>query len=195
MPWRIEVALKDGVRDARAAQVQRDLREHLGIELTDVKTIDVYTIDAALTEAEVAAAAHGPFCDPVIQRVAVDAPLAADFDILIEVGYRPGVTDNVGRTAKEAIQYQIGRPLAPGEGVYTSVQYLLSGPVDVALAEKIAANGPKSVRVLKKNLNVGVKEGLESALHREAEAQSQDYVGSEFLEGIRAAKEKRKANF
>ena len=139
MPWRIEVALKKGVRDARAARVQRELREHLGIELTAVQTLDVYTIDAALTQEEIAAAAHGPFCDPVIQEVAIDAPLAVDFDILIEVGYRPGVTDNVGRTAREAIQYQIGRPFAAGEGVYTSVQYLLSGPVDVALAERIAA--------------------------------------------------------
>ena len=139
MPWRIEVALKDGVRDARAARVERELREHLGINLTSVKTIDVYTIDAALTDAEVVAAAQGPFCDPVIQTVAIDAPLAADFDILIEVGYRPGVTDNVGRTAKEAIQYQIGRPLASGEGVYTSVQYLLSGVIDTAVAETIAA--------------------------------------------------------
>ena len=139
MPWRIEVALKDGVRDARAARVQRELREHLGIDLTAVQTLDVYTVDAALTPEEIAAAAHGPFCDPVIQKVAIDAPLAAEFDILIEVGYRPGVTDNAGRTAKEAIQYQIGRPFASGEGVYTSVQYLLSGPVDMAQAEKISA--------------------------------------------------------
>lgn len=139
MPWRIEVALKDGVQDSRAARVERELREHLGIEVTAVKTIDVYTVDAALTAAEVAAAAYGPFSDPVIQTVAIDAPLAADFDILIEVGYRPGVTDNVGRTAKEAIQYQIGRPFAAGEGVYTSVQYLLCGVNDVALAETIAA--------------------------------------------------------
>ncbi len=87
----------------------------------------------------------GPFCDPVIQEVAIDRPLARDFDILIEVGYRPGVTDNVGRTAREAIQYLTGRPFAAGEGVYTSVQYLLKGQIDKPAAERIArgflANG------------------------------------------------------
>ncbi len=139
MPWRIEVGLKDGVRDARGERVRREIREHLGINLASVRTIDVYTVDAALSEAEVMAAVHGPFSDPVIQEVAVDRPLAADFDILIEVGYRPGVTDNVGRTGREAIQYLTGRPFTADEGVYTSVQYLLKGVADGAVAERIAS--------------------------------------------------------
>jgi len=139
MPWRIEVALKDGVRDARGERVRREIHEHLGIELASVRTLDVFTVDAALTEEELLAAAHGPLCDPVVQIVSIDKPLAGDFDVLIEVGYRPGVTDNTGRTAREAIQYLSGRPFAPGEAVYTSVQYLLKGTVDVATAERIAA--------------------------------------------------------
>ncbi len=138
MAWRIIVGLKDHVRDARGERVRREIREHLGVELTSVRTLDVYTVDAQLTDAEVAAAASGPFSDPVIQEVAINRPLAHDFDVLIEVGFRPGVTDNVGRTAREAIQYQTGRRFAAGEGVYTSVQYLLSGPVTVADAEHIA---------------------------------------------------------
>ncbi len=145
MPSRIEVALKAGVRDARGERVRREIREHLGIALERVRTIDVYTIDAALAPGELEAAAHGPFCDPVIQVAAVDRPLAADFDFLVEIGFRPGVTDNVGRTAREAIQYLTGRLFLEGEGVYTSVQYLLSGPLDTAGAERIArdllANG------------------------------------------------------
>ncbi len=131
--------LKDGVRDARGERVRREIREHLGIDLASVRTVDVYTVDAQLSEAEVRAAALGPFCDPVVQDVSVDRPLPRDFDILVEVGYRPGVTDNVGRTAKEAIQYLTGRPFAAGEAVYTSVQYLLKGRIDVAAAERIAA--------------------------------------------------------
>ena len=82
--------------------------------------------------------AAGPFSDPVIQHYSVDAPAASGFNFLIEVGFRPGVTDNVGRTAGEAIGYLLGRPLAAGEGVYTSVQYLISGSLSEADAEKIA---------------------------------------------------------
>lgn len=138
MPWRIIVGLKDGVRDARGERVRREISHHLQIELESVRTIDVYTVDAQLSDAEVEAAAQGPFCDAVIQDVAVNRPLAHDFDMLIEVGFRPGVTDNVGRTAREAIQYLTGRKFAAGEGVYTSVQYLLKGRIDKAAAEHIA---------------------------------------------------------
>ncbi|MEJ2525741.1 MAG: phosphoribosylformylglycinamidine synthase subunit PurS [Desulfuromonadales bacterium] len=139
MAWRIVVGLKDDIRDARGERVKREIREHLGIALEAVRTLDVYTVDAALSEDEVMAAAAGPFSDPVIQDYAINAPLADDFDILIEVGFRPGVTDNVGRTAREAIQYITERRFAAEEAVYTSVQYLLSGDVDVTVAERIAS--------------------------------------------------------
>ncbi len=139
MANRILVGLKDGIRDARGERVKRQIKEHLGIELTSVRTIDVYTVDAQLTADEVNKAAAGPFSDPIIQEFVVNQPLAESFDILIEVGLRPGVTDNVGRTAREAIQYQTGRSFAEGEAVYTSVQYLLNGKLDRDIAEKIVS--------------------------------------------------------
>ncbi len=139
MPCRIVVGLKDGVRDARGERVKNEIRQHLGLDLDRVRTLDVYTLDAELSPAEIDAAAKGPLSDPVIQNVAVDRPLAEDFDVLIEVGFRPGVTDNIGRTAREAIQYLTGRPFAAGEAVYTSVQYLLTGAIDKAAAEQLVS--------------------------------------------------------
>jgi len=138
MTWRIVVGLKPGVKDARGERVRRELLEHLGERVERVQTLDVYTVDAQLTEAEIEQAAQGPFSDPVIQQVAINRPLASGFDMLIEVGFRPGVTDNTGRTAKEAIQYITGRPFAADEGVYTSTQYLFTGLTDKPLAERIA---------------------------------------------------------
>ena len=139
MVWRIVVGLKDGIKDPRGERIRRELKQHLGLQVDEVRTLDVYTVDAALNQDEIEAAAAGPFSDPVIQEVAINRPLARNFDVLIEVGYRPGVTDNVGRTAREAIQYQTGRHFAAGEGVYTSTQYLLRGPLDKPTAERIAA--------------------------------------------------------
>jgi len=138
MANRIIVGLKPDVRDARGERVREELRLHLGIDLPRIRTIDVYTVDADLSDAELEAAAQGPFSDPVIQNFAINNPLACDFDLLIEVGFRPGVTDNVGRTAKEALQYLVGRKFAPGEAVYTSTQYLLNGEINSAMAERIA---------------------------------------------------------
>ncbi|MEA3362710.1 MAG: AIR synthase-related protein [Thermodesulfobacteriota bacterium] len=140
MAWRIVVGLKIGVKDARGVRIQRELKEHLQIDLPAVRTLDVYTVDAVLSDAEVEQVAAGPFSDPVIQEYAINQPLASSFDMLIEVGFRPGVTDNPGRTAREAIQYLTGRPFADGEAVYTSTQYLFSGLTDKVIAEKIAAD-------------------------------------------------------
>ena len=140
MAWRIVVGLKDGVKDARGERVQRELKEHLHIDLHSIRTLDVYTLDAALSDEEVERAAAGPFSDPVIQEYAINQPLASSFDMLIEVGFRPGVTDNPGRTAKEAIEYLTGRPFAAGEAVYTSTQYLFAGLTNKAMAEKVAGD-------------------------------------------------------
>ena len=145
MAFRIVVGLKNGVKDARGERVKREIQEHLGLTLKGVRTLDVYTVDTELSDQELEQVAGGPFSDPVIQEYAINKPLASGFDMLIEVGFRPGVTDNTGRTAKEAVQYITGRKFHEGEGVYTSTQYLFKGLTDKALAEKVArdflANG------------------------------------------------------
>ncbi len=140
MAWRIVVGLKGNVKDARGERILREIREHLNINLHSVRTLDVYTVDSVLSEDEVKQAAAGPFSDPVIQEYAINQPLASGFDMLIEVGFRPGVTDNTGRTAKEAIQYLTGRQFVADEAVYTSTQYLFTGLTDKIIAEKIAAD-------------------------------------------------------
>lgn len=138
MPNRIEIALKEGVRDARGERIKREIEHFLHLAVDEVRTIDVYTVDAALSTGELEQAASGPFSDPVIQVWSIDRPLAAGFDFSVEVGFRPGVTDNVGRTAREAVSYLTGRPFADGEGVYYAVQYLLKGKLSATDVEKIA---------------------------------------------------------
>ena len=126
MAHRVEIALKQRVRDARGQRVQREIEEFLKLPVAGVRTIDVYTVDAELSWEELEQAAAGPLCDPVIQDRSIDHPLATVFDWAVEVGFRPGVTDNIGRTAREAIEYLTGRSFKPGEAVYTAVQYLIT---------------------------------------------------------------------
>ena len=105
-----------------------------------VHVIDVYTIEGGLTKDELKQVAAGPLSDPVIQRFAVNTPLAGDFDWLIEVGFRPGVTDNVGKTAREAIELLLAEKNNTRKiGVYTSRQYLIKGKISQTDAEKIAS--------------------------------------------------------
>jgi phosphoribosylformylglycinamidine synthase len=140
MASRIEVGFKKGIRDALGEKVKKRIVENFSLPVTRVQTIDVYTLDGPLTPRELKQAAQGPLSDPIIQRFAVNRPLAREFDWLIEVGFRPGVTDNVGKTAREAIELLL--KIKKGErriSVHTSRQYLISGKITKADAERIAS--------------------------------------------------------
>ncbi|MBN2539491.1 MAG: phosphoribosylformylglycinamidine synthase subunit PurS, partial [Deltaproteobacteria bacterium] len=137
MVHRIEVGFRQGIRDVLGEKTGRKITEHLGIDVTGVKTIDVYTLEGDIAESELAAAAGGPLSDPIIQEYVTDKGLADGFDWLIEVGFRPGVTDNVGKTAREAIELLLGKQGTVE--VYTSRQYALKGDLDKSDAERIAS--------------------------------------------------------
>ena len=124
---RVEVAVKEGVRDPAGEAAKLEIRDSLGLSVDSVRVIDVYNIDAKLSPDELELVREELFTDPIIQESSSDKPLARDFTWLIEVGYQPGVTDNVGKTAAEGIADTIGRPLATGESVYTSRQYAIKG--------------------------------------------------------------------
>jgi phosphoribosylformylglycinamidine (FGAM) synthase PurS component len=137
MIHRIEVGFREGIRDVLGEKTGQKITEHLGIDVTGVKTIDIYTVEGDIAESELAAAAGGPLSDPIIQEYVIDRGLADGFDWLIEVGFRPGVTDNVGKTAREAIELVMGRKGAVE--VYTSRQYALEGNLSKSDVERIAS--------------------------------------------------------
>ena len=140
MADRIEVGFKEGIRDALGEKTRKRIIDNLGLQVTKVATIEVYTIAGGLSAAELDDAAAGPLSDPVIQEYVINRPLAKNFDWLIEVGFRPGVTDNVGKTAREAITLLLGENIGERKvNVYTSRQYLISGEISPADAERIAA--------------------------------------------------------
>jgi phosphoribosylformylglycinamidine synthase len=138
---RIEVGFKKGMKDALGESIKKRIIEDIHINVDSVRTIEVYSIDADLTKEQVKILGEKLFADPIIQ-IFSDKPLAKDFSWLIEVGFKPGVTDNVGNTAKRASEDILKTSL---NGVYFSRQYLLEGKITKEDAEKIAggllANG------------------------------------------------------
>ena len=138
MAHRIEVGFKSAVRDAWGEKIKRRVWEDLHLRVDAVSGIEVYTLDMDVTAEALRQIAEGPLVDPVIQRYAMDKPLLHDFDWLIEVGFRPGVTDNVGRTAREAVELVLGRAMRPDEKVYTSKQCLIKGDLSLEEVETIA---------------------------------------------------------
>jgi len=136
MIHRIEIGFKEGIRDVLGEKTKRKIIEHLGIDVAEVDTIEVYTMEGDIVGDELGKIASGPLSDPIIQKYAIDRGLAARFDWLIEVGFRPGVTDNVGKTAREAVELLLNKK---GVDVYTSRQYVLRGNITRKDAERIAS--------------------------------------------------------
>ncbi len=137
MAHRIEIALKRGSRDALGQCVLSEIRRDLALDVEKVRTVDVYTIDADLSIEELTALAEA-LADPIIQDWTVDSPIARGFDWLLEVGFRPGVTDNVGRTATETARLVLKDSFPKNGAIFTSRQYLINGELVRAEVERIA---------------------------------------------------------
>jgi enoyl-CoA hydratase len=65
----------------------------------------------------------------------------------------------------------------------------------LSLAEKIASAGPLAVQGAIKSLRMKQDTGLEQALQREADAQSQTYASQDYQTGLKATQEKKKPSF
>ncbi|RLB64044.1 MAG: phosphoribosylformylglycinamidine synthase, partial [Deltaproteobacteria bacterium] len=137
MPIRIEVGYRAGVPDPRGLAVLETIRSFLAIEAADLRTFDVYLVDAELSAAE-AERARDHFTDPVTQQGAIDRLEPEPCDQVVEVGFRPGVTDVVGKSALALLEDMLGRPLGPSAAVYTSRLYFLGG-VSEADAQRIGS--------------------------------------------------------
>jgi phosphoribosylformylglycinamidine synthase II len=126
MPARLEIALKDHLIDAEGEGIRQKAADYFGLRLSRVRSIQILTIDADLSPDQLQQIQTGIFTNPVTQLSSFE-PLHFPFDWAIWVGYRPGVRDNPGATAVEAIEDLLGFRLATGESVYTSRRYCIEG--------------------------------------------------------------------
>jgi len=127
MIYRIEIGLKDGVPDARGRGVIHRAEGALKMAIAECRTRDVYKVVANINDVK-AAVVQKTFADPVVAESAMGRLAApSSFDWMLEIGFKPGVTDNVGRTARGALKDIVGRELEWEEQVYTCIQYFLSG--------------------------------------------------------------------
>ena len=139
MAHRIETGYLPEFVDPAGDAVLRRIKSDFGIvSAKSVRVLDVYIIDADLPEADLQRIGKDLLCDPINQCFSVDKPLFSlpKSSLAIAVSFRPGVKDNVGGTAREAIEELLGKKLTGA--VYTSKHYLIAGKVDKPSAEKVA---------------------------------------------------------
>ncbi len=126
MAVRLEIGWRPELHDAEGEALRRKALEYCGLALDRVQVLRLLMLDMDLAPAELASVRTEVFTNPVTQ-VSSYSPLAGDFDWALWVGFKPGVRDNAGAIAREAIEAFLGRSLPADAAVYTSKLYLLFG--------------------------------------------------------------------
>lgn len=117
------------VSDTRAEVKLKKLKS-LGFKVNAVAVEDVYTIDKDLTPEQFKRVGES-LVNPVIQDFRVkpgnDREQVSRFNYAVEIGFLPGVTDNIGNTTREIIEDLLKVKFSSGEAVYSSQLLLLKG--------------------------------------------------------------------
>jgi phosphoribosylformylglycinamidine synthase subunit PurSL len=125
-PMRYEIYYRNHQLDGRALRIRRAAESALGITIANLAVTDIYIVEPDnLIDLGTATEL---FSDPVAQSCAGE-PAAGlsgikNWTHAIEVGYRPGVTDPVAITAREAISTVLGKETAAKAIIQTARQYL-----------------------------------------------------------------------
>jgi len=129
---RIEVFSK--VFDTRASVRQKNLQQ-LNNKISDVQIADIYTIDKKFSKNQIDKISTA-ISNPVTQ--AVNIKPKNKFSFAIEIGFLPGVTDNVAHTTKETITDLLKAKFSDNENVYTSQITFVDGNISKKEALQIA---------------------------------------------------------
>lgn len=119
MSHRIEIFYKRPELDVAGERLKRRIKRDLKLKIDAVSTSDIYNIGLDLSKERLVFLAEEVFLDRVIHSYSIDRVAFEDFDFYLEVGLLPGVTDDVGRTAEEAIAIA----LSLGENESVKVSY------------------------------------------------------------------------
>ncbi len=138
MTYRIAVSSK--TEDARARSILQTLQGLFPeARLHSVAVTAAYTIDAKLHGDDLERSALS-LANPITEAFSLKDVFAPEkFSYAIEIGYLPGVTDNLGQTAKETVEDTIGRKFEDDEAVYSSQFIFLDGDISQADAKGFAS--------------------------------------------------------
>lgn len=128
---RAEIFYSPKFSDGRATRLRDSLNLALNLEIRSLCIVDVYIIEGVSLQRE---EIEDIFADPVSQQSRIDqlvcekGPLTG-WNLLVEIAYRPGVTDPVALTAHAALRDRL--PPESSEILYsirTARQYLFTMP-------------------------------------------------------------------
>jgi len=140
------LSLKPGQHDGDGQRLAEAAQRHLGLTTGRVRSLAAYTVRYPLSEAQVLDYAQKCLADPVLHDVQLGLPTAAPgFASYILVARRPGVTDDEGTSAQNALADFLNEPLdVHTQHIFSKKLYLLENelPADDLrrLAEELLGN-------------------------------------------------------
>jgi phosphoribosylformylglycinamidine synthase len=142
----ILLSLKPGQHDGDGQRLTEAAQRHLGLATGRVRSLAAYTVRYPLTEAQGLDFAKKCLADPVLHEVQVGLPTAAPgFASYILVARRPGVTDDEGTSAQNALADFLNEPLdVHTQHIFSKKLYLLEHDLPETdlrrLAEELLGN-------------------------------------------------------
>lgn len=125
--FRIEVFYKKD--DPRGSAVKEKFIR-LGYSIDKVYLADNYLLDINADDRDINNAA-GILIQPVTQSYTVNKPyIPESFDYCIEIGFLPGVTDNVSHTVRESLEDLFKRKLDAENSVFYTTSYFFKGSLN-----------------------------------------------------------------
>ncbi len=110
----------------------------IALKVKNVSLLDSYLINADLSDDQLLKSAVSLTNSKLEEYSINELPDLSGFSYIIEIGFAPGVTDNVAHTVMEGMADALHRSFKTGEAVYTSKVFLIAGDINNADAEKIA---------------------------------------------------------
>ncbi|MBF0279570.1 MAG: phosphoribosylformylglycinamidine synthase subunit PurS [SAR324 cluster bacterium] len=129
MIHRIELTIKPHLSDPHGQKLLQQLKALYSFPIDNVRTLSAYVFQNSANPSTVSELCQSVLADPVLHESRINQFFGDefDFDWYVEVEYRPGVTDNVGRTAQETFEAWLGNPFAEGEHVHSLRGYFFKG--------------------------------------------------------------------
>jgi phosphoribosylformylglycinamidine synthase subunit PurSL len=137
---RIEVFYK--IKDSRSEVFKHRLKR-LKLDIKEIYLSNNYLLNIDLNENETKRVAES-LAHPVTQSYAINTPfIPPDFTYAVEIGFLPGVTDNVAHTVMEMLhdlfKESSGIIIDPEKSVFTTVTYFIHGNIQYEDARKLGA--------------------------------------------------------
>lgn len=122
--------------DIRGKVLTRRLNR-LGLNIDSIIISDNYLFNCEFSKDELERIA-GSLIQPVTQKYLINEPfLPHDFDYAIEIGFLPGVTDNVSHTVRESVEDLLSCELDKEKSVFTAITYYIKSSAHIDARERI----------------------------------------------------------